>query len=110
VNKFSIAVIKLSGELEIGRKDEIRAALKMPAGATAVLMDFGEITYADSTALAELLRFRAEAESAGVRVAIVTGVANQQFARLITYAGLQEAFAVFEARAAALNYLGGATT
>ena len=46
----------------------------------------------------------------GHRVAIVTGVANQQFARLITYAGLQEAFAVFEARAAALNYLGGATT
>ena len=108
MKNFSIAVIKLSGELEIGRKDEIRSALAIPAAASAVLLDFSEITYADSTALAELLRFRTEAERAGVRLAIVTGIANQQFARLITYAGLQDAFAVFEARAAALNYLGSA--
>ncbi len=108
MNNLSIAVIKLSGELEIGRKDEVRSALVIPAGATAVLLDFSEITYADSTALAELLRFRAEAEQARVRLAIVTGVANLQFARLIAYAGLQDAFAVFEARAAALNFLGSA--
>jgi anti-anti-sigma factor len=99
----SIRVIKLSGELEIGRKAEIRDALKADGGGP-VLVDFSEVTYADSTAVAELLRFHADAVAAGTPVAVVIG--TRQFARLLQYAGLGDAFAVFDNRAAALTYLG----
>ncbi len=54
----SIAVIRLSGELEIGRRAEIAQALVVSGNEAAVLLDFSEVTYADSTSLAEMLRFR----------------------------------------------------
>ncbi|HEX3369856.1 MAG TPA: hypothetical protein VHS56_09800, partial [Candidatus Cybelea sp.] len=53
----SIETVRLSGELEISRKREIRDAFTLPEGAAAVLVDLSEVTYADSTALTELLRF-----------------------------------------------------
>jgi anti-anti-sigma factor len=109
VNSHAITVIKLSGELEIGRRAEIRSALKCSphGGGTAVLIDFSEVTYADSTAVAELLRFHNEAAAARVPVAVVIG--NRRFARLLEYAGMADAFAVFDARASALTYLGQQT-
>jgi anti-sigma B factor antagonist len=104
----SIAVIALSGELEIGRKAEIRDRLQMVESATSVLIDLSEVTYADSTALAELMRLRGEADTRDVSVAILVG--NRQFARLLEYAGLSQMFAVFDSRAAALSYLGAPKT
>jgi anti-anti-sigma factor len=101
----ALAVIKLDGELEIGRKAEIRDALRVADGATGILVDFSGVTYADSTTLAELLRFRSDAARRGIPVAVVIG--SRQFARLIQYAGLGEAFAIFDNRGAALTYLGG---
>lgn len=101
--KSSIAVVKLGGELDIARKSEIAAALRVDDDAAGMLLDFSEVTYADSTSLAELLRFRADAEKAGSPVAII--IASRQFARLIQYAGLAQAFAIFDNRSAALTYL-----
>lgn len=103
----SIAVICLSGELEIGRRDEIAAALVVGGNESAVLLDFSDVNYADSTSLAELLRFRDEAAKANVPVAIVIG--SRQFARLIQYAGLSHAFRIFENRAEALMDLSRAS-
>ncbi len=99
----AISVIRLTGELEIGRKDEIARALHIAGPEVGILVDFFDVTYADSTALAELLRFRREADGHNVPVAIVIG--SRQFARLIQYAGLADAFPVFDNRAAALTYL-----
>jgi anti-anti-sigma factor len=99
VNK-AIAVIRMTGELEIGRRDEIAAALVMSGSESGILLDFSDVTYADSTSLAELLRFRDESAKANVPVAIVIG--SRQFARLIQYAGLSHAFRIFENRAEAL--------
>jgi anti-anti-sigma factor len=99
VNK-SIAVIRLTGELEIGRKDEIAQALAVSGSESGILLDFSEVIYADSTSLAELLRFRDDAAKQQVPVAIVIG--SKQFARLIQYAGLSHAFRIFENRAEAL--------
>ncbi len=104
----SIAVIRLSGELEIGRKDEITTALTVSGSESGILLDFSDVTYADSTSLAELLRFRDEAAKAAIPVAIVIG--SRQFARLIQYAGLGHAFRIFDNRAAALSDLSQATT
>jgi anti-anti-sigma factor len=99
----SINVIRLTGELEIGRNAEIGAQLVLNGNESSVLLDFSEVTYADSTTLAEMLRFRDEAAKAGVPVAIVIG--SKQFARLIQYAGLAQAFRIFENRGEALTEL-----
>jgi anti-anti-sigma factor len=100
----AISVIRLTGELEISRKDEISRALRLTGSEGSILVDFHDVTYADSTTLAELLRFRRDADAQGIPVAIVIG--SRQFARLIQYAGLGDAFTVFEDRGAALTYLG----
>ncbi len=104
----SIAVIRLTGELEIGRKDEIVRALQLNGSEPGVLLDFSEVTYADSTALGEMLRFHKDATAHHVPVAIV--IASRQFARLIEYAGLADAFHIFDDRAAALTDIARART
>jgi anti-anti-sigma factor len=99
----SIKVIRLSGELEIGRKYEIRDALELPHDAGPVLLDLGEVTYADSIALTELLRFCADAQRRDRPVAVV--IKTPQFARIVQYAGLAGAFKVFDDDASARAYL-----
>ncbi len=99
----SLAVLHLAGELDVGRRDEIARTLVVNGSESGILVDFTEVTYADSTTLTQLLRFRADAEHHKVPIAIVIG--SRQFARLIQYAGLGEAFAIFDTRAAALAYL-----
>jgi anti-sigma B factor antagonist len=99
----SLAVIRLTGELDIGRRDEIGRTLVVNGSESGILVDLAEVTYADSTTLTQLLRFRADAEEQSVPIALVIG--SRQFARLIQYAGLGEAFAIFDSRAAALAHL-----
>jgi anti-anti-sigma factor len=98
-----IQIIRLRGELEIGRKTEIRDALALTDDATAVLVDLGEVTYADSIALTELLRFCVNAQQEGRPAALV--IRTPQFARLVQYAGLATAFRIFHERSEALEYL-----
>jgi anti-anti-sigma factor len=99
----AVAVIKLAGELEIGRKDEILSALQLAGNESGILVDFSEVTYADSSTLSALLRFRANTTAYDVPVAVLIG--SRQFARLIQYAGLGDAFEIFEDRSKALTYL-----
>jgi anti-anti-sigma factor len=99
-----IQTIRLSGELEIGRKREIRDALRRSEKVDAVLLDLAEVTYADSIALTELLRFCVSATRDGLPVALV--VQTPQFARLVQYAGLAGAFKIFREYGDALQYLG----
>lgn len=102
-NGTSIETIRLTGELEIGRKREIRDAFARPAQARGVLVDLAEVTYADSTALTELLRFCIAARRDGIPFAIV--IRAPQFSRLVQYAGLADAFKVFDDDAQAMAYL-----
>lgn len=99
----SIKVVRLSGELEIARKDEIRAALASAEQVTPVLLDLAGVTYADSIALTELLRFCIEAEHEHRRVALV--IQSPQFSRLVQYAGLASAFKIFDDSERARAYL-----
>jgi anti-anti-sigma factor len=98
-----VAVIRLSGELEISRKNEVARALQLTGTEGGIIVDFFDVTYADSTALAELLRFRGEAAARNIPVAIVIG--SRQFSRLIQYAGLSDAFALFDDSGAAAAFL-----
>ncbi|HET9341962.1 MAG TPA: STAS domain-containing protein [Candidatus Eremiobacteraceae bacterium] len=97
------AVVRLDGELDVSRKGELRSALQGALQARSVLLDLAGVTYADSTALVELLHFCNDLKAAHVPVALV--IVAPQFARLISYAGLDQAFAVFVERDAALAYL-----
>jgi anti-anti-sigma factor len=100
-------VVSLSGELDIARKQEVRDALTVKGADAPLLVDFSEVTYADSTVIAELLRFRNEADREGRRVAIV--ITSPQFDRLITYAGLRDAFNIFDDSDAARSFLADTT-
>ncbi len=95
--------VRLTGELDIARKVELRAALVIDPQAKAMLIDLSDVTYADSTALAELLRLSTQAGNAAIRVALI--VVSPQFSRVIRYAGLDQAFRVFGDRTDALAYL-----
>jgi len=99
----TIKRIRLTGELEVSRKSEIHDALRLGEDSAAYLVDLGDVTYADSTALTELLRFCVVAKRNGKRVAVV--IATPQFARLVQYAGLSDAFPIFDDAEAALAYL-----
>jgi anti-anti-sigma factor len=98
-----IRVIRFGGELEIGRKDEIRRGLAASQDGRPVLLDLAEVTYADSIALTELLRFCVSAQHENRPVALV--IATPQFARLVQYAGLAEAFKIFSDTRDASEYL-----
>ncbi len=98
-----IKTICLSGELDIARKDEIRNALAAPEDGSPVLLDLAAVTYADSIALTELLRFCVTSQRDGRPVALV--IRTPQFARLIQYAGLASAFKIFHDNGEALHYL-----
>lgn len=102
-DQAAIETIRLSGELEISRKHEIRGAFNASPGAKAVLVDLSEVTYADSTALTELLRFCVTAQHEELPIVVV--IRTRQFARLVQYAGLGNAFKIFDDYGEALAYL-----
>lgn len=99
----SPAEVTLAGELDISRKQELRDALRSAASGDAVLLDLSKVTWADSTALAELLRFCTDLERRNVPVALL--VVAPQFNRVIEYAGLRTTFRVFDRRDDAIGYL-----
>jgi anti-anti-sigma factor len=103
MNEKSIRTIRLSGELEISRKGEIRATLSRSGTDRAILLDLSDVTYADSVALTELLRFCVETQREGIPVALV--IRTPQFERIVQYAGLAGAFRTFEDIDAARHHL-----
>lgn len=98
-----IDVIGFSGELDVARKVELRSALDGMTSLAGVVVDLSRVTYADSTALTELLRFRIDARKRGVPVAMA--VATPQLERILRYAGLYDAFEIFGSRDEALHHL-----
>ena len=99
----SVVVIALSGELDVGRADEVARALELPSRTTPVLLDLSDVSYADSTVISALFHFSEKATAANTRVAVL--IVKPQLIRLLEYAGLGEAFPVFRERSAALTYL-----
>ena len=100
---IAIETVQLGGELEVGRKQEIRDAFSLRDGARGVLVDLSGVTYAASTALTELLRFCMTAQREKIPIAVV--IRTRQFARLVQYAGLASAFRIFDEPEEALAYL-----
>jgi anti-anti-sigma factor len=99
----TIGVIALSGELDLARRTELQEVLRLRDVHASILVDLSAVTYADSSILAELLRFRADAARRKVAVALL--ITTRQLSRLVQYAGLGDAFAIYDDRGAALSYL-----
>ncbi|HTJ26610.1 MAG TPA: STAS domain-containing protein [Candidatus Limnocylindria bacterium] len=98
-----VDVITLEGELDISCREQVAAALRVDGTGPAILLDFSRVTYADSTVISELLRFRRDAQRAQRRIALLIG--NRQFARLIEYAGIAELLPVYHERETAQQAL-----
>jgi len=99
----SIEVVHLSGELDIDRLEAVSAALAAAVPPRPALVDLTEVTYADSSIISELLRFRNRAERGGQRIALLVG--TSRVVRVLEYAGLRNAFEIFEDRGQALTFL-----
>jgi len=103
LTQSSINIIKVAGELDIARREEVRLALQVDGPGQGILVDFVEVTYTDSTIIAEVLRFYKDAHAAGRRIAIL--IESPRFERILQYAGLSGVFPIFKDRAQALSYL-----
>lgn len=99
----NVEIVALTGELDIAGKEALRETLSSARSTTGILLDLSRVSYADSTALTELLRFSLRCQERKIPMAML--VATPQLERILRYAGLYETFAVFGNRAEALRYL-----
>jgi anti-anti-sigma factor len=86
-----VAVLRLSGELDINARDDLRAAaLAAVAEAKAVVIDLDATTFLDSEAMGALIEGIDAARDAGVGVRAVN--AHGMVHRVLDVAGVLELF------------------
>lgn len=98
-----IHVVSVRGEVDLATGPEFERALgAVPEdGVESVIVDLSDCSFMDSTGLHLLTRTQRRFDSAGGRVAVVS--ANRSVLRLFGITGLDEVFAIYPSRAAALN-------
>lgn len=98
-----IHVVSVRGEVDLATGPEFGRALgAVPEdGVESVIVDLTDCPFMDSTGLHLLTRTQRRFDSAGRRVAVVS--ANRSVLRLFGLTGLDEVFAIYPSRAAALN-------
>lgn len=98
-----VAVIELSGELDIAATSELRACVDAAAGHRGVILDLSGATFVDSSMLKELLRANAELARAETR--LVLAAIPVAVRRVLELTRTTELFALADDRAAALELL-----
>lgn len=85
-------VVVASGELDIATVEELSAAARAALETTAstLVLDFGGVTFVDSTGLGALVRLRKEAEHRGLGLRL-EGV-RPEVRRVLDLTGLSEIF------------------
>jgi anti-sigma B factor antagonist len=98
-----IHVVSVRGEVDLATGPEFERALAaVPEdGVESVIVDLSDCSFMDSTGLHLLTRTHRRFDDAGGRVAVVS--ANRSVLRLFGLTGLDEVFAIYPSRAAALN-------
>ena len=98
-----IHVVSVRGEVDLATGPEFERALgAVPEdGVESVIVDLTDCSFMDSTGLHLLTRTQQRFDSAGGRVAVVS--ANRSMLRVFGLTGLDEIFAIYPSRAAALN-------
>ena len=92
-----VPIARLWGELDVANASEVFAAIRKAVGATEVIVDLSEVTFIDSSVLAELV---ALAGDATVRVVAPLGC---QPRRVLELTGLVYALSSFDTVEAALE-------
>lgn len=101
----SVAVLYLGGELDMAVKSELTRALA-EAGSTAerLVVDLGEVTFADSSALGLLIDLESRLSSRGGMLALAS--LQPQVRHVFEVAGLFRLLRVFDDTDEAASYLG----
>lgn len=89
-------VVRLSGEMDLGRVDEVRALLleaaTRPGGPADIVVDLGGLTFCDSAGLNLLLRARLQAVASGRTLRLAAPSA--QMLRLLEITGTLPLFPI----------------
>lgn len=90
------ALITAAGEIDVGTSDQVAEAVSaaLSAGHKRVLLDFGQVTFIDSSGLAVLVRAHRQAEATEARFAVVRP--TPQTRKLITVLGLDQLLSVYD--------------
>ena len=95
----------MDGDWDIGRRDELELLLKPVYDSPgSLILDMHAVSYADSTILAALIVLRNRRRSKGLPLPNLV-IGSRQVRRLLSIAGLGEAFPVFESLDAANDSL-----
>jgi anti-sigma B factor antagonist len=87
VNDQQIGVASFAGEIDFMGREDFRAKLALLADAEGAVVDLSEVTYLDSSALAEILMLQRRRKHTGKDGLSV--VVNQRIRRLFEITGLQ---------------------
>ena len=92
LEKITGHYVRLRGEYDLARKDEVSALFDTLEGAGPVVIDMSDVTYIDSTILGQLasLRLRSSARPIELR-----GV-NQRIRRIFNIVGFDSVFSLTE--------------
>ena len=98
-----IHVVSVTGEVDLATGPELERALVAlrEDRVASVIVDLTDCSFMDSTGLHLLTRTRRRFDRAGGRVAVVS--ANQSVLKLFEITRLDQLFAIYPSRAAALN-------
>lgn len=83
--------LRLAGEYDISRREELEQLLAPAYGARAAVIDVSDVTYFDSTALTCLIRLRKRMMEGGSANIRIVG-AKPQIRRIFTLTNLERVF------------------
>jgi anti-anti-sigma factor len=101
-----VAVVELSGELDIAATTELRSRVDEAAAGRALVLDLAGATFLDSSMLKELLRANAELDRYGTRLVLAGNAPAVR--RVLELTRTTALFTIADDRSAALALLGGA--
>lgn len=90
-----MVTVELSGDVDIGVKEELQARLEEAAERSEqVDIDLSKVEYADSTALGLIIGLRNRLRERGGDVRLIAP--SQRMRKLLNYAGLDQAFQILD--------------
>ena len=83
-------VLTFNEDLDLAYRPELRSALQRAVEEPAVILDLSEVSYMDSTAIAELIIFYKQRDCKGVAI-----VVSPSIDKLLSISGLNRLFATY---------------
>lgn len=96
-----LTIISLKGEIDLQQSPKLRALLQtqLKRRVAALLLDFSDVSYIDSSGLATLVEYYQQSREQGGRIAL--GALSRRVRSIFELVRLNEIFPIFETVAAA---------